>query len=178
MNDYGKNKRVVADHVTQYEVVIDRPAKRVWPYLLNQEKWMNSFLITTISGEPNTEGEIKKVLSRVDVDKDVAKKQYGVERFQPMFFKILRLDPYKQFVYRPFTEKNYADYDYSFTGIAILTLSDLSAKTNVRFNLYLEYESISMTQNDINTFAQKLIDVANDAWCRNLSDLKELVEKG
>ena len=27
--------RVTADHITQYEVTIDRQAKDVWPYLLN-----------------------------------------------------------------------------------------------------------------------------------------------
>ena len=96
---------------------------------------------------------------------------------RPMFFKTLRLEPYKQFVYRPFTGKDYSVCQCSFTDNGILTLSEVDGKTNVKFNLYLETESMSMTQEEMDDLNQAGIAGAKKAWANNFIVLKELVEK-
>jgi len=162
--------RVTADHITQYEVTINRSAKDVWPHLLNQDTWMKHFQIDRVSGDPGTEGEIKIVFMRGGSSEESAKAR-------PMFFKTLRLEPYKKFVYRPFTGKDYSVCQYSFTGTAILTLNEIDSKTCVKFNLYLETESMSMTQKEMDDRNQAGIDRAKKAWANNFIVLKELVEK-
>ena len=119
---------------------------------------------------PNTEGEIKIFYMKGGSSEESAKDR-------PMFFKTLRLEPYKQFVYRPFTGKDYSVCQYGFTGTGILTLSEVDGKTSVKFNLYLELESFSMSQEEMDEYNQTGIKGAKKAWANNFIMLKELVEK-
>ena len=53
------------------ETTIDRPAKKIWPHLLNFGTWMEDLVWNHLSGEPNTEGELQQLYFRAYPPEDL-----------------------------------------------------------------------------------------------------------
>jgi hypothetical protein len=156
---------VLADMVSCASAVIRHPPDLVWPHLLNQAAWMKDFRVRTVAGERNREGEIKKLT--------VPEPQEMPPDAHPFFFKTLLLMPFHRFVYKAYTENRSGNY--GFTGVEVLSLNGLGRDTAVTFEVYLEFQSWTMTLQELAAFANKVKEDGRGIWARNFQRLAALV---
>jgi hypothetical protein len=161
-------KLVLADMTSFAHTIINHPAEVVWPHLLNQAAWMKDLMIESVTGQPNAVGEVRKVLPA-----GADPKQYELDEIQPFFFQTLLLSPLRKFVYKAYTR--HRGGEYGFTGIEILTLNDLIQQTAVSLEVYLEWESGTMSEGDLAALVAKAKEGAAAMWERNFQRLNVLV---
>ena len=105
--------------VTHYRVHIDAPKERVWPVLVNLKSWMYEFELSTITGEPGTEGQVLRLYSgqefRIQVTKVIPNEMITIVNL-PMTFK-------EEFV----------------TGIGVMTLHETTNGTEVSLTMSRRY---------------------------------------
>jgi len=152
---------IFVDMISSAKTITNHAPDVVWPYLLNQASWMKEFVIDTVAGERNKEGEIKKVAPLA-------------AEFQPFFFKTLSLVPFRKFLWKAYTENRGGQY--SFTGIEVLRLKDYGANSVVTFDAYLEIQSESMTKLELDTFAKEGQEGSARLWDRNFQRLNALLD--
>lgn len=170
----SENARLVPDttgsanYVCRVEVLIERTAGDVWPYLLKcQSDWMTGVSIETVAGEKNQVGEVKRATLRA----------IG-EEAEPFFFKTVLILPNEQFIYRAYTEAHWEKgiYDgYYFDGYEILSLVEIDGSTKVIFNAMLGMESTTMSDSELQGWATDK--GGQIMWEENLNRLKVMVEK-
>jgi hypothetical protein len=156
---------ILADMDSAASVVIRHSPEVVWPHLLNQAEWMKDFTIRTVAGERNREGEIKKVTA--------PEPQEMPPDSHPFFFKTLLLVPFHRFVYKAYTENRSGNY--GFTGIEVLSLKDLGKDTAVSFEVYLEFQSWTMTPEELAAFVKQVKGNGKGIWERNFQRLGALI---
>jgi hypothetical protein len=152
---------IFADSISSATTVIKRPTDVVWPILLDQASWMTEFRLETVEGEPNREGEVKKATSFEPHPE-----------YHPFFFKTLLLIPFRKFVYKAYTEKRSGKY--GFTGIEALSLNDLGKDSAVVFEGYFEFQSWTMTREELADFVHFAGESSKAMWERNFQRLGSL----
>lgn len=152
----------VFDMFSTAVVVINHRPEIIWPHLIEQTSWMKAEFksIATVGGQPRKEGEIKKVTPLNP-------------KYHPFFFKTLVLEPLRRFVYKAYTENRAGDY--GFTGLEMLSLRDLGESTAVVFEAYLEFQSSTMTPEQLADYVRAAEKGSRAAWERNLARLSASV---
>jgi hypothetical protein len=154
---------VFSDMVSCVTAVIAHPVDAVWSKLLDQAAWMTEFRIESVEGDRNREGELKKVVPP----------QPEARHF---FFKTLLLVPYRRFVYKAYTDDRTGQY--GFTGIEVLSVSDLGKDSTVTFEAYLEVQSETMTHEQLSTFVRQAKEGSVAMWHRNFGRLESIIATG
>jgi hypothetical protein len=150
-------------------ILIDRPAARVWPFILDTDQWKRALQHQRVSGAPGELGEV--------VAESIAKGQ------APLFYsETVELVPN---VRR--TIKLYAPNHGPLIGFASWELEERDDKTRVTYHVYSEtlispeeLKSQTPAQKTAaqKTAAQKTSDSRNKARFRaELAELKQLVEE-
>ena len=157
------------DMISSANRFISCPVDVAWQHLLNQAAWMRDFVVQSISGDFNREGEVKRLMP-LPANTEGLK----LEEVRPFFFKTLLIVPYRKLVYKAYTENR--DGEYGFTGVEILTLKDVSRGTAVIFEGYLEFQSSTMNEAELKKFVGQVRDGGQAVWDRNLQRLEELAQ--
>jgi|ERR1700722_3779927 len=162
------SRNFFVDMVSAAEVAIRRPVEVVWPCLLNQEAWMKDFAVERIAGPRDSEGEVRRLRS-VDIHGRV------VDGVEPFCFKTLRLQPFREFAYKAYTERR--EGEYWFTGMELLYLQDHKQSTSVTFEVYLEFQSDRMGERELREFVAQVTEGSKGIWARNFSRLSVLAHE-
>ena len=141
--------------------VIKHPTDVVWPHLLDQAAWMKDFkAVETIGGHPRQEGELKKVTP------------FSAE-YEPFFFRTLLVVPFRRLVHKAYTENRSGKY--AFTGIEVLSLDDLGRDSTVVFEAYLEFQSWTMTREQLADYVSAAREGSKVLWERNFQRLASVI---
>ena len=110
--------------IIKVEITINRPASQVWPYLMDFGSYLKTdFIVKTVAGEPNKEGEVQRLYStKIPLKEQEDKPGY--------FFKTIKIVPEK-FWYgiNPATSSRNALH----TGFNVLALIENNGKTKVTY---------------------------------------------
>jgi hypothetical protein len=117
--------------VTSESVIIERPARAVWPFILDQSAWKTTVKLQHVGGRMNAEGEI--FAARVgEVDTPIM-----------FFLQTMELVPLKRR-----TIKLYNAEGGPLIGFASWELDDLHDKSKVTYRVYAEILASPATTTD------------------------------
>ena len=150
------------------EITINRPAKEIWPYILNLNAWVANRRYENISGNPGSVGELTKA-SALDENGELIKGEF-------YFLKTIKIIPFKYYLFKATSAE---DYSVEFSGFDSLTLIEQGNKTRVIFNANLVYHFSKMKEEDVGSTAKNMTKSAERRWTEHLQRLSTLVkEKG
>lgn len=109
----------MTDLVAHSEIVIDRPAATIWPYIVNPRSWKKGSRVEHVSGEAGALGEVY-----------VAKSDAG----EPLFyFTNVEMTPNKRR-----TIKLYDTQQGPLSGYASWVLEETAGRTRISYHVYSE----------------------------------------
>jgi hypothetical protein len=155
------NGSIFADMVSTGSCIFRHPIDAVWPHLLDQASWMKDVKLETIDGQRNQVGEVKRATP-------------PEARYHPFFFRTLLLIPLRKFVYKAYTENRAGKY--GFTGIEVLSLRDLGKDSAVVFEAYLEFQTWTMTRDELADYIEHVKKGSAAMWEGNFARLSALVD--
>jgi hypothetical protein len=155
------------------ETVIDARIEDVWPHALETKKWMVvPFDLVTISGTPNTEGEIVKIIPKVITPERAAlpKEHYG-------FYTITKVIPMKQVVIKMYSAKP-SSFGKQLLYYSVMTLFDENGKTRVVWDLNGDATGPYMDPAEIQKLAVQQKKINTDKWNASFENLRKIVAQG
>lgn len=158
MNHSSKNQTLVeTDLIMSHEFTIDRPAKEVWPHMINLGGWMPTHKLVTVEGNSGEVGETIKVYS--------SEKAY-------FHLKTIKMEPCKSVVMKmmPLDDnecaliENDADLFKNVLGIESYRLVEFDGATKLMFQGVGLFKSSERTQAELDTWVASATEGAKDRW--------------
>ena len=163
------NVETAPDFSNHQEIVIDRPAKTIWPFLVDTEQWTVSHQVEHLSGKAGEVGARTRYTPKAYLSMPESERPLRAHHFG----RVVRVDHYKNILYTGFS---YNEGSYGGTGLFRFYLDyrlrDLGdGKTLVVFN-GLGFYGNNMTQEQADRSAES----SAKTMRANLQNLKALVE--
>jgi hypothetical protein len=159
------------DWLPHIDFVLDHPVDRVWPHVVDWDKWMPDKVCDHISGPTDAAGEIKSVVT-IDDGKVVETIQAEIVRFEPQ----------RRLAYRllPLSEDSGLDGVISARGHMIFNIYAVPGdRTLLAYESVIEMESLSIEQDEFSSqFAEE--ELAGHAhWLdKYVPELKRMLAEG
>lgn len=147
------------------DLVIDRPVKDVWPFVLNYTLWQDFSHAEHISGPQGGEGEV--VLLK--------KEEKGLEAFPPYYGRTLKIIPEQQFVWKTYPRKINDDV-MDFAGIVDFRLSEKDGKTVFSYYFYYEFMPLGLSDSEQQEFKVEYVENFKTVFSSIFPKLKKAVE--
>jgi polyketide cyclase/dehydrase/lipid transport protein len=147
------------DLAVRSEIMIDRPAAIVWPYVLDMSKWMSGLRFQNVAGTAGEEGEVRLVTAQAD------------GTYPSYLITTVRVKPFEQYVLKVKPEEG-SDYfgfaDFSFTG--------RNGMTQLVYDIYLELRVVAADKDELRKIREQQCAGIRADVTRNNEALKRLVE--
>ena len=161
------NVETAPDFHTYYEVVIDSPPEKVWPYLINMDRWILSHKVERFSGEPHTKGYVMKFtpngyLALPEKDRPARANHFG---------RAIRYVPNQNFMHTGYSYKEGSYGNFIFKDYVDFRLRPQNGKTLLVLN-GMGVVGGGMSQEEVD----KVSASSSAAMQKNLLNLKKVVE--
>ncbi len=159
------------DWLPHIDFVLEHPIEKVWPHIIDWDKWMPDKACEHVSGPDDAVGEIKSVLTFEDGK--------VVESIQA---EIVRLEPQRRVAYRllPLTEDSGLAAVDSARGHMIFNIYPLPGdRTLLAYESVIEMESRSVGQDEFDSQFAAEESAGNAHWLdRYVPQLKRMLAEG
>ena len=135
------------------EFVLDYPAKKVWPYIIDRQSWITIFPSKTVAGSPGEEGEVVRV--------QVVSENAIVGEY---FAKTLRVIPGRQLVIKWLPPKMSPDGIDTLRGYDVYDLEEIDGKTKVIFQTFQEHTSRQWSEEDFHLIMKAGGELGHKRW--------------
>jgi uncharacterized protein YndB with AHSA1/START domain len=159
------------DWLPHIDFVLEHPVEKVWPHLVDWDKWMPDKVCEHVSGPTDAAGEVKSIVTLQDG-----------EPISTIYGEIVRFEPDRRIVYRilPVREAAGLGGIDGARGHMIFNIYALPGdRTLLAYETVAEMESTSLAQDEFTSqFAEGEV-TGNKHWLADyLPELKRLLAEG
>jgi hypothetical protein len=152
--------RIATDLVLHSDVVIDRPAAAIWPYIVAPNIWKKGPKLNQVGGDAGKPGEIFAAVPRENTGESV------------FYVKNVEVVPNERR-----TMKLYQDNNGPLMGYASWELEEENGRTRVSYHVYTEsLLSKQITTSKLSELEKQDMEQHDKRFREELLDLKKLVE--
>lgn len=155
----GDTSNESIDVVVRSEIVIEKPAVSVWPWLLDFRSWKAIRSLERVAGEPNEEGDLRVVTP------------CGTGGSGSYLMRIIEIVPNERLVL-----KLLAQDGKSYLGYAAFDLREVNGVTRLVYDIYVEYRTPGLPAERLSSTARMFREATKSKTDQEHLLLKGLVE--